>query len=556
MDAEDGSRRARRGARPATRRERDRVREPLGRPAGPRRRGPPGPRDTARSPTQSGSGTLPAGVAVGEGSVWVTNAGDGTVSRIDVETNEVSQTTPRRRRPRPGSRWATASCGSPTRSAARSCGSIRARETPRRCRSPGLPSGVAFTPEGVWVSVAPDSVARVDPAGSERRLHPAGGQRADGGRCRRSARSGSRTISTAPSPGSSLPRASIEATIPVGQGPNALGAAAGSCGSRTSSTTPSSRSTQRPTTSSSPFRSAARPRRSPADERWTVARRRGIGDRASRRNPDGLLRAAERRRRSTRRVAYDTERWRILTITNDGLWLPEGRWPGRSDARPGPGVGAPRRLRRRSDLPVPAPRRDPLLDGRTGPTRGLPARRSSGASSCTSAGVSLSAIEGADACTPEDALRLRPLGRIEVDDEAVTFHLATPDPELPLQARPAVRLPGPGRHPGRGLRASSRSRRPGRTWSREAGPKRIELERNPGFREWSAAAQPDGFVDAISWRFDEEPREAFDQLEGGDVDVMVDRAEPGGPGRPAARPTPTRSSLAGAVHAVRRLRRP
>jgi serine/threonine-protein kinase len=37
-------------------------------------------------------GTHPAGVAVGEGSVWVTNSGDGTVSRIDPVTNTVTAT--------------------------------------------------------------------------------------------------------------------------------------------------------------------------------------------------------------------------------------------------------------------------------------------------------------------------------------------------------------------------------------------------------------------------------------------------------------------------------
>ena len=37
-------------------------------------------------------GTSPAGVAVGMGSVWVTNGGDGTVSRIDAETNAVNVT--------------------------------------------------------------------------------------------------------------------------------------------------------------------------------------------------------------------------------------------------------------------------------------------------------------------------------------------------------------------------------------------------------------------------------------------------------------------------------
>jgi YVTN family beta-propeller protein len=39
-------------------------------------------------------GSHPAGVAVGEGSVWVTNAGDGTVSRIDPVSNAVTATIP------------------------------------------------------------------------------------------------------------------------------------------------------------------------------------------------------------------------------------------------------------------------------------------------------------------------------------------------------------------------------------------------------------------------------------------------------------------------------
>jgi peptide/nickel transport system substrate-binding protein len=40
-----------------------------------------------------------------------------------------------------------------------------------------------------------------------------------------------------------------------------------------------------------------------------------------------------------------------------------------------------------------------------------------------------------------------------------------------------------------------------------------------------AAAQPDGFVDAISWRFNEQLHGAFSRLQAGDLDVMV--SEPG-----------------------------
>ena len=38
------------------------------------------------------TGTSPGGVAIGEGAIWVTNTGEGTVSRIDPESNEVVQT--------------------------------------------------------------------------------------------------------------------------------------------------------------------------------------------------------------------------------------------------------------------------------------------------------------------------------------------------------------------------------------------------------------------------------------------------------------------------------
>jgi virginiamycin B lyase len=39
-------------------------------------------------------GDTPASIAVGEGAVWVANQGDGTVSRIDPATNEVTASVP------------------------------------------------------------------------------------------------------------------------------------------------------------------------------------------------------------------------------------------------------------------------------------------------------------------------------------------------------------------------------------------------------------------------------------------------------------------------------
>ena len=60
----------------------------------------------------------------------------------------------------------------------------------------------------------------------------------------------------------------------------------------------------------------------------------------------------------------------------------------------------------------------------------------------------------------------------------------------------------------------------------EVGSDRVELVRNPEFREWSGAAQPDGFVDAISWRFGQDPANAFDRLSAGELDWMTDVPQP------------------------------
>jgi peptide/nickel transport system substrate-binding protein len=61
----------------------------------------------------------------------------------------------------------------------------------------------------------------------------------------------------------------------------------------------------------------------------------------------------------------------------------------------------------------------------------------------------------------------------------------------------------------------------------EAGADGIEVVRNPEFREWSASAQPDGFVDSISFTFNEDAGADFDRLLAGEIDWLLDppRAE-------------------------------
>jgi peptide/nickel transport system substrate-binding protein len=99
-------------------------------------------------------GTAPAGVAIGLGSVWVTNGAVGTVSRINVETNEVSQEL------HPGSGPSGIAIGDGALWIADSVGSALLRIDPtsghvQTVAIAGQPTGVAFTPNGVWMRTLP-----------------------------------------------------------------------------------------------------------------------------------------------------------------------------------------------------------------------------------------------------------------------------------------------------------------------------------------------------------------------------------------------------------------
>jgi peptide/nickel transport system substrate-binding protein len=104
----------------------------------------------------------------------------------------------------------------------------------------------------------------------------------------------------------------------------------------------------------------------------------------------------------------------------------------------------------------------------------------------------------------------------------VTFHLARPDPDLPLKLALPPAFPVPVATPAEDQRLEPLPAT-GPYMISEADADGLELVRNPEFREWSGAAQPDGFVDAISWRFGEELATAFDRLSEGKLDWMTDR---------------------------------
>ena len=77
----------------------------------------------------------------------------------------------------------------------------------------------------------------------------------------------------------------------------------------------------------------------------------------------------------------------------------------------------------------------------------------------------------------------------------------------------------------------------------------LRLARNPRFREWSQAAQPDGFPDAIAFRFNVKGKTAVTDVERGRADDFAGPkdavpAQPGARARPATPAGPGRASSA------------
>jgi YVTN family beta-propeller protein len=468
-------------------------------------------------------GASPAGVAVGEGSVWVTNASDGTVSRIDVETNEVSQQIDAGSGPSgiavgDGALWvADAIRGELLRV------DLASRET-EPVPMPGQPSGVAYTPDGVWISVAPGRISRVDPAeltvtftedvgDGPTAVLPAFGSiwvanQLDG------------TVSRLePSTGRAL------TAIPVGQGPNSLGVAGGKiwvANEFDGSITAIDPATNDPDPSIRVGGSVASAA-ADGDQLWV-----SVGASAAE-HRGGTLTISSSREAPTLftgepsldpALIYDYDAWRILVLTSDGL-MGYRKVGGANGVTVVPDLaaalpqvssdGLTYRFALRGDIRYSTGELVRPEDFRYGLQRTF--------SLSGDAASIFDAIDGASACFAEPATcDLR--DAVEVDEGSVTIHLARPDADLPLKLTLPFAYPVPTDTPiedqgfvpvpGTGPYKITR-----------AGPRGIELVRNEEFREWSTAAQPDGFVDAISLTFGEDPSEAFDRLNAGEVDWMA-----------------------------------
>ena len=468
-------------------------------------------------------GTSPAGVAVGEGSVWVTNAADGTVSRINVETNEVSQTL------RAGSGPSGIAVGDGALWIADAIGAALLRVDPASGEAEtvplaGRPSDVAFTTDGVWVSVAPAGVARIAVADPSVTLIQSVGNgptavlpafdsiwvanHLDG------------TITRLePSTGR------VEATISVGEGPTALAAApetlwvANEFDGSIDAIDPTTNTVKRTV----PIGGAAASLATVGDGLWLA-----VGASATE-HRGGTLTVSSASKAPISldpAVVYDVIGWQILTITNDGL-LAYKKVGGPDGATLVPDLASALPQVSADGLSYRFPLREGIRYSTGEPVRPEDFRRALeralSLSPDAAAGL-FGAIEGAKACG-KDPSTCDLSDSIVVDDEAVTFHLVRPDPDLPFKLALPFAFPVPVATPveDQGLDPVPAT---GSYMIAEASADGIELVRNPAFREWSGAAQPDGFVDAISWRFEEELAAAFDRLSAGELDLMTDAPRP------------------------------
>jgi peptide/nickel transport system substrate-binding protein len=459
-------------------------------------------------------GKSPTGVATGEGSVWVTNAAEGTVSRISPATNQVTETL------EIGSGASGIAVGGGFVWVADAVGDRLVRVDPSSGERAiaGLaarPAGVAHTADAVWVaSVAASRVARVDPNTLDVTIEapvgngPAAVLPAFGSVWVANQLDG--TVSRLdPETGR------VRSTVAVGNGPNALAAAAGKVwvaneldGTVVSLDPASDRIDRRIHVGSSVGGLVGS-----ADAVWA-----SVGP-STTAHLGGTLRivAPEPVDSYDPAIAYDPDSWQLLSITNDGLVA------FKKTGGPDGGTLVPDLA---SALPVVSDDglvyRFPLRRGIRYST-GDPVRpedfryalERSFALNADAANV-FPSLAGAGSCQ-QDPSSCDLSHEVEVAPDAVTFHLAFPDPDFAYRLALPFASPVPSEIPveDQGLAAVPAT---GPYAIVSADRRGTVLERNAQFREWSPAAQPDGFVDRIDVRYERDPGAEFDRLLDGEID--------------------------------------
>jgi peptide/nickel transport system substrate-binding protein len=134
-------------------------------------------------------------------------------------------------------------------------------------------------------------------------------------------------------------------------------------------------------------------------------------------------------------------------------------------------------------------------------------------------------VVGAEACTRRPATCQLSKG-IVTDPAAntVTFHLTRPDPEFLVKLADPNAFVVPAGTPARDV-GTSPVPATGPYMIQSFVPKRtLVLVRNPRFREWSRAAQPDGYPDRIEWNLSGQGGSPIDEKTGVDT-VLRGRAD-------------------------------
>ena len=118
-----------------------------------------------------------------------------------------------------------------------------------------------------------------------------------------------------------------------------------------------------------------------------------------------------------------------------------------------------------------------------------------------------------------------------MDDHArtVTFHLTARDWDFLYKLAFSFTAPVPVSVPAHNVGATPVPATGPCMITRDVPGREVDLARNPEFRQWSAAAQPDGFPDRIMWRFGLTPAQEVAAIEAGRADWMIDPP----PGPPA-----------------------
>jgi ABC-type transport system substrate-binding protein/class 3 adenylate cyclase len=459
----------------------------------------------------------PTGIAIGDDAVWVSLGPDGSVGRIDVDTNTVSQTFDAGSSPSgiavgDGALWVADTVGATLLRIDETSGETRPVELT------GLPTAVASTSDGVWVSVPPAAVARIDGDDPTITLHaevgngPAAIAGAFGSVWVANKLDGTVTRLD-PSTGNTL------ATITVGEGPTSLVAAddrlwvANAYDSSITSIDPETNERDATT----PVGSEATSIASDGDALWLAV---GASETEHR---GGTLTVSTDRALGTidPGKVYGTLGWNLLSMTNDGLLAYEK-------------VGGIEGTTLVPDLATSLPEISPdgmtyrfvLRDGVTyetgDPVSPEDVRRGIERSIVLSrpARQHFSAIVGAPECAEaKDACDLSQ--GIEIDGSSLTFHLSRPDADLAFKlALPfAFAVPPDTPFENQALEPVPATG-PYRVVSADADE--ISVERNPAFHEWSPAAQPDGFADRIAIRTQADVTAAYEATSSGDVDVMAE----------------------------------